>query len=151
MVEQADSAIAALSSLVAPGGKLVVGELDGHGLFHHPLPDDVADGLNVLASARNGAFDPFAGRKLFHRLHRAGLRDICVHLLPYHFSAGSAPQSAVEQGRMKFTILGPRVSEHVGGRETYDRWVARFLEMLEDPSVFTYSVLFLVEGTVSQD
>jgi len=52
---------------------------------------------------------------------------------------------------MKFTILGPRVSEHVGGRETYDLWVARFLEMLEDPSVFTYSVLFLVEGTVSQD
>lgn len=142
-------AVVAMSSLVAPGGKLVVGELDGHGLFHYPLPDDVAAGLNVLSAALQGAFDPFAGRKVYHWLYQAGLKDIRVHMLPYHFYPGTAPHDAVAQWRTKFTILAPRVAVRFGGQLAYEKWIERFLAMLADPAVFTYSVLFLVEGTVA--
>ena len=49
----------------------------------------------------------------------------------------------------KFAILAPRGSAHFGGRAAYERWVERVLAIFEDPSAFTYSGLFRVEGTVA--
>ena len=94
------------------------------------------------------AFDPFAGRKVYHWLYRAGLKDIRAHMLvhtyirPRRLTRQLCDGAQVRDSRS--ACLG-----RFGGRATYERWVERFLAMFEDPSAFTYSGLFSVEGTVA--
>lgn len=142
-----DRALRALIELVAPGGKLVVGDLDGNGFFHYPLPAGLADALATLEKALAGAFDPFAGRKLFHRLRRAGLSDLRVHALPYHLYAGTAPDAAMANWELKLETIRPRGERALGSAEAYRQFRDAFLAHLRDPDVLNYSVLFLVEWT----
>jgi SAM-dependent methyltransferase len=141
-----DRALSQLQRLLKPGGKLVVGDLDGNTVFHHPMPPEVESGLARLMRALEGRFDPFAGRKLFHRFRRAGLADVRVHMLPYHLYAGTAPERDMLNWEAKFRTVREAGARAFGSHEAYDRFGARFLEMLRDPDAFTYSTLFLVEG-----
>lgn len=140
-----DRAIRSLAQLVAPGGKLVVGDLDGNGFFHHPLPDDVAAALAKLEVGLQGAFDPYAGRKLFNRMRRAGLSDLRVHVLPYHLYAGTASDAAMANWTLKLQTIRPRGERVLGGAAAYQKFSDAFLALLRDPDVLNYSVLFLVE------
>lgn len=140
---------AALDHLIAlakPGGKIVVGDLDGYGLFHHPCPPELVEGLAKLERAFAGRFDPFAGRKLYPLFHQAGLQNICVHLLPHHLYAGRASDDDLANWEMKFRTLRRAGSLAFGGEAPYDSFVRNFLDFLASPSTFTYSVLLLVEG-----
>jgi SAM-dependent methyltransferase len=142
-----DRALRSLIQLVAPGGKLVVGDLDGNGFFHHPLPDDLAEALAKLEKGLAGVFDPFAGRKLFHRLRQAGLSDLRVHALPYNLYAGTAPEGAMANWALKLQTIRPRGERVLGGAAAYQEFSDAFLALLRDPDVLDYSVLFLVEWT----
>lgn len=141
-----DLALRQLIDLTRPGGKVVVGNQDGDFLFHHPLPEALAPGLSRLESALKGRFDPYAGRKLFHRFRKAGLVDIQVHCLPYHLFAGTIPQRDRNNWVAKFQTVRPLGVAVLGGEAAYDAFVKAYLEMLDDPDSLTYSMLFLVEG-----
>ncbi len=142
-----DAAVAHLVQLLRPGGKLVVADLDGNGLFHYPIDPTLEATLNKLAQGLRGVFDPFAGRKLYHRFRRAGLGSIRVHALPYHLYAGAAPDEAMRNWELKMQTLRPRGIRALGGREQeYDQFALEYLKLLRDPEVLNYSVLFLVEG-----
>lgn len=152
LFEYLEDPLAALRELVArtrPGGKVVLGDLDGNGLFHFPLPPHLEAGLATLQRAIAGRFDPFVGRKLFHYARRAGLERLKVHLLPYHLYAGTAPAAHVENWATKFRILAPVGVRAFGGQAAYVEFCRQFLALLEDPDAFTYSVLVFVEGTRS--
>jgi ubiquinone/menaquinone biosynthesis C-methylase UbiE len=139
-------ALTSLISLLKPGGKIVVGDLDGNGLFHFPMPPHVVSGLAKLEQALEGKIDLFVGRKLFHWFHAAGLQDIRVHMLPYHFYTGAIPSSELLNWELKFSTLRSTAEKALGGPEKYDAFVQGYMDMLKAPDSFTYSVLFLVEG-----
>jgi SAM-dependent methyltransferase len=135
-----------LLDLVRPGGKLVIADLDGYAMYHYPLPQQVAEGLTALSRYLLPYFDAFCGRKLFHWFRKAGLSMIQVHMLPYHFYPGAAPAGDLDHWRFKLETIRPAAAPALGGPEAYDRWISAFLEMLQDPDRFTYSVLLIVEG-----
>jgi SAM-dependent methyltransferase len=139
-------ALARLISLTRPGGKVVVGELDGYGLNHHPCSDELRQGLIKLERTLQGAFDPYAGRKLYTLFHAAGLEEIRVHLLPHHLYAGRPPESELRNWEIKFQTIRPLGILAFGGESPYDSFARNFLDFLAAPSTFTYSVLLLVEG-----
>jgi SAM-dependent methyltransferase len=140
---------AALSNLVGaakPGGKVVVADLDCNGTIHHPIPADLEAGLRRVLEALEGQFDAHAGRRLFSRFRRAGLEDIRVHLEPYNVYAGAASRDALVNWSEKLRVIRPRAVRGFESEVAYDRWAARFLEILRDPDVFSYSILVLAEG-----
>ena len=141
-----DLALARLVELTRPGGKVVVGEVDGHGLFHWPLPPRVAAGLERFEAALRGIFDPYAGRKLYHRFRRAGLDQVKVHVLPYHVLADEVTEMQLFNWRLKLQTLRPIGAKALGSEADYDAFAAEYLAMLQDPDALTYSVLILVEG-----
>ncbi|MGB5193037.1 MAG: methyltransferase domain-containing protein [Polyangiales bacterium] len=142
-----EPAVQSLVSLVRPGGTLVLGDLDGHGLRHYPISDRLEQNLRKLEPALRGHQDPFMGRKLYHLCYVAGLADIEVHILPYHMYAGAAPESAIENWTTKLEVARPVMEKAFGSGADYDDFVGEFLDVLRDPGVFTYSSLILAVGT----
>ena len=142
-----DAVLAQLAALVRPGGKLVVGDLDGNGTFHYPISPELESSVGKLQDALEGSFDPYAGRKLYHRFHKLGLVPNSVHLLPYHLYAGSIPAGDLMNWKAKLGALRARAPSAVGGTQAFDRLAKGFLDLLQSPEVLTYSVLFLVEWT----
>jgi SAM-dependent methyltransferase len=141
-----DLVVARLLRLLKPGGKLVLGDLDGNALFHYPLPPEVERGLGLLMGALEGRFDPYAGRKLFTRMRKAGLADIKVHHQPYHLIAGPATPRDLANWEAKVRTLRPAGVKALGSPEAWDRFSGQFMDLLRDPDALTYSTLFLVEG-----
>jgi SAM-dependent methyltransferase len=135
-----------LASALRPGGKLAIADIDGYAMFHYPVPVGVEKGLTLLANGMRPHFDPFIGRKLYHVVKTAGLRDVRVHMHPHHFYAGAAAPRELEFWKFKCGTIRPVAARLFGGEQAYDRWATDFLEMLRDPERFSYSVLFLVEG-----
>jgi ubiquinone/menaquinone biosynthesis C-methylase UbiE len=142
-----DAALRCLIPLVKPGGKLVIADLDGNGIFHDPLSPAFANGLAVLEKVLGKSFDPHAGRRLFHRFRKAGLEDVKVRAMPYHLYAGAAPEHEMRNWEQKFKTLRSRAADAFGGLASYDAFAAEYLQHLRDPDTLTYSVLFLVEWT----
>lgn len=143
-----DEVFAELVRVTAPGGRLVVGDTDDHGLRHHPIGDELDAQLRIAAEALEGWFDPWAGRKLYGLFRRHGLTDIEVRVLPYHLYPGTAPPAAMANWEQKWRTVEPLVAPRLGGAEAYERFVAQFMALLADPDSFTYSSLVLVAGTV---
>lgn len=135
-----------LIELTAPGGTLVVGDLDGNAVFHDGLASDLAEQLHQILARLNDSFDPYAGRKLYRLFYEKKMRDIRVHGWPYHLYAGTIPARDLENWRAKFSTIRPLGIEALGSAERYDEFVQRMLEFLESPDTFTYSTLFLVQG-----
>lgn len=138
--------IAEMLEALRPGGKLVVGDVDDHGLRHFPAPELVTRGLEVVSKALEGRFDPWMGRRLFNLMRRAGAVDIRAHVLPYHVYAGRAPDDALENWALKWQGIREQVVPAFGSPDEYDEFVEAFTSMLLDDDVFTYSSLILVEG-----
>jgi ubiquinone/menaquinone biosynthesis C-methylase UbiE len=141
-----DLALRRLVELARPGGKVVVGEVDGHGLFHWPLRPVVAQGMERFEAALRDVFDPYAGRKLYHRFRQAGLTQVKPHVLPYHVLADEVTPAQLFNWRLKLQTLRPIGIRALGGEAAYDAFAAEYLAMLQDPDALTYSVLILVEG-----
>ncbi len=141
-----DHALARLAALARPGGKVAVGEVDGHGMFHWPLPARVSEGLPRFEAKLAEVFDPWAGRKLYHRFRRLKLADVRVHVLPYHLYTDSIAEEQLFNWRLKLKTLRPIGVNALGGEAAWDAFSSDYLAMLQDPDTLTYSTLILVEG-----
>lgn len=146
-LSEPERALEELVRITTPGGKVVLADLDGNGVFHYPVSDYIASGLQRLLPALEGHFDPHAGRKLYSRLQKAGLRSLHVHIRPYHLYASSISESDLENWNEKFGVIRPYAVKGFESEEAYDGFVNAFIEMLQDPSVLSYSVLHIAEGT----
>ncbi len=144
-LDRPDDVLSELIRVTRPGGKVVIAEIDGHALFHHPLPPRLEKDLSELMTGLKGRFDPYAGRKLFHRFVRAGLGHIQVHVQPYHLHAGRAGPVALHDWTMKLRGIAA-IGAKVLGTRRYQRFASDFIAFLKAPDTFTYSVIVIVEG-----
>jgi ubiquinone/menaquinone biosynthesis C-methylase UbiE len=145
-LEEPERALGELVRVVRPGGKVVIGDLDGNGIFHHPLPESLRAASERLVSGLRGRFDPYAGRKLYSLAYQAGLTDLRVLVFPYNLYAGAAPTEALANWKQKFDTVEPTAAKILGA-ETYRKLVNEFMDLLRRPDSLSYSLLFLVQGT----
>jgi len=133
-----------LLRLVKPGGKLVIGDLDGNGIFHHPFPEDLSEAMKRLEAGLRGRFDPSMGRKLYRFFWERKLGNIRTHLFPYNVYAGRASTAAIANWDQKLEVLKP-IGEKIFGTFPYSQFRSRFLDFLSREDTLSYSVLFLAE------
>lgn len=145
-LEEPDRALARLVELAKPGGKVVVGEVDGQGIFHDPMPAAFAADLARIVAALRGRLDVLAGRKLYGRLRRADLAEVRVQVLPYHLHTDALTPVERRNWEIKLETIRPVGEMALGGAGAYTRFARRFMDHLFDPDALTYSVLFLAEG-----
>ena len=146
-LSEPDRVLEKLAALVAPGGTLVVGDLDGNAIFHDPVTPSFSERLDTLIASLKGSFDPHAGRQLFARFRRGGLDVAKVQVLPYHLDPGSISKHERINWEGKFKTLRTRGEPALGGAAKYDAFVDEFMALLDSPDTLTYSVLFLVSWT----
>lgn len=145
-LEDPDTVLGHLVQCAKIGGKVAVGALDGNGLRHFPMSEACEDGLNRLLSALGKRFDPYAGRKLFHRFSAHPLGDIRVHVWPYDVMGASVSSEELSHWRARLRAMRPVGKQAFGGTSAYEMWAEEYLSHLSAPHVFSYSSLIFVEG-----
>lgn len=130
-----------------PGGRVLLQDLDGQLLWHYPedseLERQVTATLAVLA--RTG-FDPFAGRKLYHRCYTTGLTQLSSDVEVYHHYAGAIDAENGRLWNLKLDIALPAATLALGSEGEALALKARFMNYLRRPDTFTYSNLVTVVG-----
>ena len=140
-------ALEELVRVARPGGRVVVADIDGIGLWNWPFPEDLEqESQKLLQALREARFDLHAGRKLFHLFRRVGLADVRVHVSPFYVAAGPVDARLHEDWVIRFRTLRPLAERHFGGAEPYDTFCRRFLALLDDPDTLKYAMVLTTEG-----
>lgn len=139
--------LAEMIRVTSPGGRVVVGDLDGNCIYHYPLSAELEAQMKaVMGAAARVGFDPHVGRKLFTFFKRAGLADVQVQILPYHCFAGPIPEADQANWWDKLKVLAPVGARALGSAEAYQRFADDMKRFLLAEDTFTYSTLILVSG-----
>jgi len=142
------AALAECVRVCRPGGRVVVADIDGHGLHNWPVSPRVADGVQLLEQALAAAgFDLNVGRKMFHHFQLASLLDVSVQLTPIDVVAGAAGERLIADWRQRFQMLGPVAIATFGTAELWQRFVDAYLCLLADPLALKYTVMLTTSGT----
>jgi SAM-dependent methyltransferase len=140
-------AVAEMTRVCRPGGTVLLQDLDGQLLWHHPIEVELqADIERVLGVLGQTGFDPFVGRKLFALARAAGLTDVQVQAESYHLFAGQIDEHNLRLWEMKLDIALPAAAKALGGIAAAESLKSRFLNYLQREDTLTYSVLFTVTG-----
>jgi SAM-dependent methyltransferase len=144
-------AVAEMARVCAPGGHVILQDLDGQLLWHYPvdeqLQSDIEKAVHVLAPT---GFDPLVGRKLFSLARDVGLADIQVRVEPYHLYAGRIDDPDFHLWELKLAIALPAIAAALGGEAWARDLKERFLAYLRRDDTLTYSTIFTVLGTVTK-
>jgi SAM-dependent methyltransferase len=145
---QPEPALAELLRVTRSGGRVVVSDVDGVGMFNWPCPPLVQEGFPKLVGAMTTAtgFDIHVGRKMYSLFRRAGLVDVRVHLAPLWVVAGKADARLVEDWDIRLRTLEPVAAPFFGGVEAYRAFSRAYMDLLCDPEALKYSVLLVTEG-----
>jgi SAM-dependent methyltransferase len=142
-----EKAVAEMTRVCRPGGTVLLQDLDGQLLWHHPVDAILQTDIErVLAVLGQTGFDTFVGRKLFALARAAGLTDIEVQAESYHLFAGRIDDHNLRLWEMKLDIALPAAAKALGGMTEAASLKASFLNYLQREDTLTYSVLFTVTG-----
>jgi len=142
-----DAALEELLRIARPGGRVVVADIDGVGMWNWPFPEDLQqESQKLLAALRAARFDLHAGRKLFHLFRKAGLQDVRVHISPLYVVAGPADARLHEDWVIRFRTLRPLAEPYFGSAAAYDAFCQRFLSLLDDADTLKYAMVLTTEG-----
>lgn len=142
-----DAALAELVRLTRPGGRVVVADIDGVGMWNWPFPEDLQEeSQKLLAALRAARFDLHAGRKLFHLFRKAGLQEVRVHVTPLYVVAGPADERLHEDWVIRFRTLRPLAEPYFGSAAAYDAFCQRFLALMDDADTLKYAMVLTTEG-----
>jgi SAM-dependent methyltransferase len=136
-----------LVRVARPGGRVVVADIDGVGLWNWPFPEDLQqESQKLLQALRDARFDLHAGRKLFHLFRQVGLADVRVHVSPLYVAAGPVDARLHEDWVIRFRTLRPLAERAFGGAAPYDTFCQRFLALLDDADTLKYAMVLTTEG-----
>lgn len=142
-------AVSEMVRVCAPGGHVMLQDLDAQMLLHHPVDPDLQAGIEkVLDAFRKTGFDPFVGRKLFALARNAGLTNLKVDIEPYHLFAGQIDDHHYELWDLKLDIALPVITTAFGGDRAAYQFKQRFLDYLRRDDTLSYSILFTVTGQI---
>ena len=147
-LQNPETAISEMARVCKPGGHVILQDLDGQIVWHHPVPEFEADILTVIDELKKTGFDVFVGRKLFFHAKNTDLSNVTVKLDPYHLYAGQISDKELEDWTLKLDIALPQI-EKVHGKEKALEFRQKFLSYLQDENTLTYSVMFTVVGQVA--
>lgn len=140
--------ISEMARVTKKGGTIAVADIDGNCLWHYPVATDferdLAEAISFLGKA---GFDPLIGRKLYSIFKRAGLKDIKVDICPYHKIVGKIDAHLENLWQIKLETITENLVKMGWEKAKVTNLTERFLEILRDENVFTYSVLITVTGT----
>jgi SAM-dependent methyltransferase len=137
-----------MTRVCRPGGHVLLQDLDGQLVWHHPIVANLERRLHgLLRRLEPTGFDVFVGRKLFALAQRAGLHDVGVRIEPYHVIAGAPGSDVLRLWRLKLDIALPSLAASLGSPTAARRLCADFLGHLRRPDTLTFSVMFTVSGT----
>lgn len=144
---QPERVLSEMVRMTRPGGRLVVSEIDGVGMFNWPMSSVVQEGIpKFLAALGSTGFDIHVGRKMYHHFLRAGLKDVRVRLSPLWVVAGAADARLVEDWSIRLQTLEPVAAPSFGGLDPYREFCRSYLDMLCDAEALKYSILLVTEG-----
>jgi ubiquinone/menaquinone biosynthesis C-methylase UbiE len=130
-----------------PGGRVLLQDLDGQLLWHHPEDAKLQSGIaQIISGLEKLGFDPFAGRKLFSLLNSFRMKDVRVAAESYHLYAGAIDPGNLELWETKLDIVLPAAAKILGSETAARALKRRFLEYLRRDDTLTYSVAFTVVG-----
>lgn len=132
--------------VVRPGGTLLVSDLDGNCVWHHPINAAFEADLRDALATLGAGFDPHVGRKLWTLAHDAGWRDLAIDVRPYHIIAGAIDATRESHWCMKLEGVAHALRLR-GWTESRTRGLCdRFMAHLRDERTFTCSTLITVRG-----
>jgi SAM-dependent methyltransferase len=144
-VPDKQGAVREMARVCAPGGSVMLQDLDGQLTWHFPEdPGLQQDTNNILRHLARSGFDPFVGRKLFSFCLAAKLTEARVQVDPYHLYAGSIGEKDLANWRVKLEIAQTQIKVALGSDTAAQEFSARFLAYLRNPETLTYSCLFTV-------
>jgi SAM-dependent methyltransferase len=142
------SAVGEMTRVIRPGGKVTLIDIDGNGIWHYPLPDELERRLaDVLVDLRRIGFDPRIGSKLAALARRAGLVDVRESIEPHHRIVGAPDERTAEAWTRKLltlkqTYVQQLPPEQVGKADALDDLLA----FIRSEETMTWSLLHLVQG-----
>jgi len=147
--EECAEIVRTASSLLEPGGRLCLIDLDNNCLCHHEAPprlERTMHGIMAALGARAN-FDPYAGRRLYAHLYDLGFEQIRVTIEGHHLIYGELQENDAFNWMKKIEVAPQRIGygypEYPGGREEFREEFERFFA---DPRRFTYSPLISAVG-----
>lgn len=151
-LDDREQAVAEMARVCVPGGHVMLQDIDGQMLLHHPVDPEMESDIEiVLAALRETGFDPFVGRKLFGLARNAGLTNIKVEVEPYQLFAGKIDDHNYELWELKLDIALPTIATAFGGEPAAYAFKQRFLDYLQRSDTLSYSTLFTVRGQVAEN
>lgn len=138
-----------IKRILKPGGRAVIGDLDGNCIYHYPISDSLNGKIERMLNfiGERAGFDPYVGRKLYHLFYQAGFQDIKVDIVPYHQIIGTASDKVFNDWMMKIEILKRNYYKLGGsGDNGMESAFDEFLDLLKRPDAITYSTAFFVQG-----
>lgn len=146
---QPGDALSELMRVTRQGGTVCVSEVDGAGLWSHPISPRVEQGLIKLQAAlATTGFDPYSGRKMFSHFRRAGLENVRVRVSPFYVHAGRASDRFLSDWETRFRTIRLLAESAFGGPEPYQAFVEEYLGLLRNPDALKYAVVLVTFGTM---
>jgi SAM-dependent methyltransferase len=143
-----DRIVAEMARVCRPGGVVLLQDLDGQLIQHHPPDPVLQDQLDaVLAGLAATGFDIHIGRKLFGLARAAGLRVCGVRVEAYHLIAGRISEPDRRLWELKLDIGRTATARVLGTAAQAAMLKDRFLAYLDRDDTVTWSLLFSVWAT----
>lgn len=137
-------AIAEMTRVLKPGGKIYVIDTDGFMVNLHPTPPDVTEVLKKLSGLRT--LDFFVGRKVPALLSGDEMESVRTHAESILVSPETL-ESEVEMMRERFENARLFFSTLLGSEDAYQNFAEAYLKAMKAPEAVNFYTKFIVQAT----
>ena len=144
----AESVIHEMKRVTKTGGRVMAQDLDGQLVWHYPEDEYIGAQLNriLMYMKETSGFDPFIGRKLYHMLYQADLKNIETKAESYHLFAGPMDETNQLLWFYKLSNAKNKIIEALNSEKKADEFIKAYMDYVKKNHTLTYSIVFTVSG-----